>query len=102
MKTVLQGLGGVETVIALEDGALVTGTVQDCTPILERAKAMHNEGLTGTADMRLAATVPMVVIEDYCNKNGVSYQEFMKSDEHRRRLLNDPANSLFRVWAGRV
>lgn len=103
MRQVTQGLGGTQTVIALNgDGSLTTGTIQDCTAILENTKAMHNSGFTGTSDMKLAASIPFVVIEKYLNANNVSYQDFMNSQEHKKRLLNDPANSYFRVWKGQV
>lgn len=102
MKTVYDAGDGVQTVVALEDGALVTGTTQDCTPIVERTKAMHNSGMVGSADMRLAASVPRVLVERYCNDAGIGFNEFTQSPEHKRRLLNDPALAHFRVWAGRV
>lgn len=87
---------------ALQDGALVSGSVQDCTPIAEQAKAMHNEGFHGSSDMRLAARIPMIEIEKYLIKTGVSYAEFASSQEHKRRLVMDPANAHFRIWAGRL
>lgn len=102
MKTVVQNSNGTQTVVGLEDGALVTGTVQDCTPILEAAKAAHNAGYTGSSDMKLAASVPFVVVEKYCNDAGITYHEFAASQEHKKRLLNDPSLAYFRVWNGRV
>lgn len=102
MKTVLQSAGGVSTVIGLEDGNLVTGTVQDCTPIVERAQALHNAGRHGSADMRHAATLPMVVIEKYCNDHGITFDEWMRDRVHIRRMLNDRSLSFFRVWPGQV
>lgn len=102
MRSVIRGSNGVDTVIALEDGALITGTVQDCTPIAERAKAMHNAGLHGSSDMRLAASVPMVMIEKYCNDNGITYADFSRGQEHKKRLLGDPALAHFRIWKGKI
>jgi hypothetical protein len=102
MEHVIRRPNGVDTVVALEDGALHTGTVQDCTPILERAKALHAEGAYGSPDMRLAATVPAVLVERYLNDNAITMQEFTRSPEHQKRLLNDPAIEHFRVWKGRV
>lgn len=103
MKTVLEVAPGVQTVIALQDGALITGTVQDCTAIAERAKAMHNAGYTGPSpDMKLAASVPFVFVEKYLNDNGITMHEFLRSPDHIKRLLNDPAIGHFRVWKGRV
>lgn len=102
MKTVRDNGDGTQTVIALEDGNLVTGTVQDCTPIAEVAKALHNEGMHGSSDMRHAASVPMVFVERYLNVHNITLQELGKSQEHQRRLLNDPAIAHFRIWKGRV
>ena len=102
MKTVIQNDDGTQTTVALEDGALVTGTTQDCTPILEHTKALHNAGMYGSSDMRLAASIPMVVIEKYLNDNGITMHEFSGSADHKKRLLNDPSLSYFRIWQGRV
>lgn len=102
MKTVIDNANGTKTVIGLQDGNLITGTVQDCTAIAEYAKARHNEGMHGSKDMRLAASVPFVILEKYLNDNHLTLAEFQQSQAHQRRLLNAPENSHFRVWAGRV
>lgn len=102
MKSVIDNGNGVKTVIALEDGALVTGTVQDCTAIIDNAKAMHNEGHHGSSDMRLAARVPFVVVEKYCNDKGITFQEFSQQEMHKVAFLNDPDYRSLRVWGGRV
>ena len=95
-------LGDVVSTIALQDGALITGTTQDCTPYAERAQAMQAAGLHGSKDMRLAASVPAVLVERYCNQAGIDMAEFNSSHDHKRRLLNDPALAAFRIWPGRV
>lgn len=103
MRTVTEGLGGVKSVIQLNnDGSLTTGTVQDCTPIAEYAKARHNAGLTGSGDMKLAASIPFVIVEKYCNDNNITFAEFSRDKAHTRRLLTDPALSHFRIWKGAV
>ena len=102
MRTDIQSAPGVVTTVALEDGALHTGTTQDCTPYLERAKAMHNEGRHGTKDMKLAASVPMVLVEKYLNTNGILMSDFVRSPEHQKRFLGDPAISHFRIWKGAI
>lgn len=95
-------LGDVVSTIALQDGALITGTTQDCTPYAERAQAMQAAGLHGSRDMRLAASVPAVLVERYCNQAGIDMAEFNSSKDHKRRLLNDPALAAFRIWPGRI
>lgn len=102
MKSVIHNDNGTSTVIGLQDGNLITGTVQDCTAIAEYTKARHNEGMVGSSEMRLAASIPFVIIEKYLNDNRITMAEFKASQEHKKRLLNDPANSHFRIWAGRV
>lgn len=102
MKTVVQSAPGVQTTVALQDGALITGTTQDCTPYVERAKAMSAAEMTGSKDMRLAASIPVVLVEKYLNDNGITLQELGRSQEHQKRLLNDPALAHFRIWKGRI
>lgn len=103
MKTVVQsGLPGLETHVILQDGNLITGTVQDCEPILERAKALHNEGLTGSSEMKHAASFPAVLVEKYCNDRGITFADFMAEPKHVRAMLSDPDLSGFRIWAGKV
>lgn len=102
MRTDIQCAPGVVTTVALEDGALHTGTTQDCKPYIERAHAMRETGRTGTKDMRLAASVPVVLVEAYCNRAGIDYATFSQGPEHKRRFLNDPSMAHFRIWQGRV
>ena len=84
------------------DGALTFERVQDVEPILDGTFARRASGLTGSGDMRHAASLPMVVVEQYCNDNGIDFREFMNNPAHVKRMLNDPALSKFRVWEGRV
>ena len=92
----------VVTTVALEDGALVSGTTQDCTPYAERAKALHNSGYTGSSEMKLAASVPFVMVEAYLNRNNLQMSDFIRSSDHQKRFLNDPSLAHFRMWKGRI
>ena len=93
---------GVKRELIMSDGALISSITQDVEPILEYAKARHNEGHHGSADMRLAASIPLVIIERYLNQNGITLQDFALSPDHKKRLLNDPALAHFRIWPGRI
>lgn len=95
-------MSDLRTVIDVEDGKLITGSVQDCTPFLENATKRRNEGLHGSNEMRHAASFPPVIVEKYCNDSGIQFSEFMQNPVHIKRLLGDPALSGFRVWAGKV
>lgn len=92
----------IGTKIHTHDGNVTFERVQDCTPIAEYAQAMHNEGHVGSSEMRHAAKIPMVIVEKYLNDNNITFSEFMGNREHVRRMLNDPANSMFRIWKGQL
>lgn len=103
MKTVISNGNGIDTVVALEEGNLISGSVSHVShAIAENAKARHNEGMHGSSDMKHAARVDPVIIEKYLNMNGITLNEFCSSQEHMRRFLVDPAISHFRIWKGRV
>lgn len=96
------GNGPVQTLMHEEDGKTVFERIQDCTPIAEQTKALHNQGLHGSSEMKHAAKIPAVIVERYCNDNGITFHEFCSNEEHIRRLTNDPALAHFRIWPGKV
>lgn len=93
---------GILTTARLEGDDLVVERLQDCAPVDDLAQSLHNEGLHGSEDMKLAAVIPNVIIERYCDLAGITYLEYTNNPEHKRRILNDPSLSHFRVWKGRV
>ena len=92
----------IGTKFHFHDGAMTVQRTQECTPIAERAKALHREGYHGSKDMKLAATIPSVMVEAYCNTKCITFAEFMQNKEHIRNMLNDPALAHFRVWKGAI
>jgi hypothetical protein len=94
--------GQVQTSFAEHDGKMIIAQTQDCTPIAERAKRLHNAGEHGSSDMKHAATIPDVILEKYMNEHRVSYAELMSNPEHFRRICNDPDNKMFRIWPGKL
>ena len=103
MKTVINNPGSdLKTVVAVEDGNLITGSVQDCTPYLENAARMRVDGGKKDKDMWHAASYPAVVVETYCNQAGITFSEFMQNKVHVRRMMQDPDLSKFRIFEGRV
>lgn len=91
-----------QTKISLHDDTLVVSRSQDVDPILRSVRAERHAtgGRNKAGDMMHAARLPMVVIEQYCNSNNLTFQEWMNNPEHARRMLNDPALAAFRVWEG--
>lgn len=95
-------MNDLSTAIAVSDGVMTVKRTQDCTPIAEHTKALHNAGLHGSGEMRHAASIPFIFIEDYCNRVGITFHECMANKEHMRRIVNDPALAHFRVWKGQI
>lgn len=92
----------LQTGIQAEDGRLIVRRTQDCTPIAEQTKALHNEGHHGSSDFKHAGRIPFIFFEDYCNKNRLTFAEVMSNKEHLKRIMNDPALAHFRVWKGKL
>lgn len=85
-----------------DDGFIVVKSMQDVQPILEAVKEKVEVGDVGTKDMKHAATIPMVIIESYMNRVGLTFQEFLRDKEHIKCLLNDKSLEGFRIWKGAV
>ncbi len=92
----------LDTKFHFHDGKMTVQRTQDCTPIAEFTKTKHNAGMYGSSEMKHAASIPYVIIEDYCNKYDITFHECMANPVHFRRMLNDPDLKAFRVWPGAV
>lgn len=86
----------------LDDGRTIERRTQDVEPILEHAKALRSVGEVGSNEMRHAARIPYVVIEQYLATHGIDLHEFHTNPVHVRRMLNDSALAGFRIWQGKV
>jgi hypothetical protein len=84
------------------EGGISFERVQDCTAIAERCKARQNMGDTGSSEMKLAASLPLVMVERYMNDHAITFNEFMGDKAHIKAMLNDPALSHFRIWNGKI
>jgi hypothetical protein len=98
-------MDAVQTIIHRHNdgkGTLTFERVQDCTAIAEAAKQQQNYGVTGTSEMKLAARLPLVMVEAYLNNNNITMNEFLVNREHIKRMCEDPALAHFRVWKGKL
>jgi hypothetical protein len=95
-------MSGLQTKVHVQGDQMVVQNTQDCTPIAEYAKARQREGMHGSSEMRLAGSIPLVMVEKYCNDNGITYPEWSSNKEHIRRMLQDPALAHFRIWPGAI
>lgn len=62
----------------------------------------HNDRNFGNREMRYLGEVTPMMLQRYCDKTGVRWDEAMRDPTHFRRILNDPENSDMRVWKGRI
>lgn len=92
----------VATILHEHDGDLTFERVQDVEPILDLTHDLRAAGRVGSGEFRHAASLPMVLVEAYCNDKGIEFHEFMADPKHVNAMLNDPALRPFRVWEGRV
>ncbi|MHC9085345.1 hypothetical protein ACYX7E_09935 [Luteimonas sp. RIT-PG2_3] len=60
------------------------------------------ESQKSNSEMKLAASVDGTVILDWCNRRGITWQQFMADQALQARFLDDPVNLPFRVWKGRI
>lgn len=77
-------------------------SVSDLKMVADHCGHLRSAGMTGSKDMKLAASVPAFFVQKYINDNGLTFADFMKDQKHVDRFLSDPALAHFRVWTGRV
>ncbi len=70
--------------------------------VAEVAQRLQIEGVTGDREMRHLAEFPGIVIQQYCDASGITWDQWFQNPEHARRMMNDPALAHFRVHRGRV
>ena len=75
---------------------------QDVEPILDYTKGMNAIGAGNGKELKHAAELPSIVVENYMNVNGVSFHEILNNPIHVQRMCNDPALAAWRIWRGRI
>ena len=83
------------------DGSTTIQKVDDVTDAVERAKALHNQGVhtTGMGDKH-AASIPIPVLTEWAAKRGKTFADCMQDDALLKQFLQDPDNRVFRIWKG--
>jgi hypothetical protein len=95
-------MDGVNTTILDGGDGFAINRVQDVEPILAFTKGQRGNRDVGSTEMRHAASLPMVLVEAYCNDKHITFEQFMADETHVKIMLNDPALKYFRIWEGRV
>lgn len=92
----------MESRVFAQDELMIVKSVQDVEPILNACKERVETGNVGGTDMKHAASFPMVLVEAYMNRLGITFQEFLQNKEHIKTMLNDRSLEGFRIWKGAV
>lgn len=88
-------MSDVQTQIVVDEGKTFVNRVQDCEPILDSVKRIQCK--EPSKEMRHVARIPAVIVEQYCNRVGITFREFTINPEHVQRLLDDPDLRYFRT-----
>lgn len=78
--------------------------MSDIHKVTDYSKAMASVGATENAQgEKLVASVHPAVIIAWLNQRGLTMQEFMSGDTNlAKQFLEDPDNSQFRIWHGKI
>lgn len=85
------------------DKKMIIEHKQDIEPILDHIKERRENGggVSREGDLRYAGSLPEAVVREWLKVRGLTMESLSDRDVVRR-LLNDPDNSAFRIWGGRV
>lgn len=101
MGRLLDSDRGINTVYHEQDGQVIVEKVQDVTSIIERNKRKFNESGGGRmGDLVHVAEIPMVLLERWCNEDGINYLK----PEHKKALMrkiHERDNAFIKVHPGR-
>lgn len=102
-KHLLSASPSSRTFFRREDDKIAIQTVADVESVLKLTHGLRTSGQTRAANGdRHVAEIPVVVLNEWAGKRGVTYDAIMRDNRLMREFLNDPANSQFRVHGGRV
>jgi hypothetical protein len=74
----------------------------DIQKVAEYAKECHNSGIHGTKEDKVVASVHPAVIMAWIEKRGITMHQFMSEPKIAIQFLEDPDNSSFRIWKGKI
>lgn len=79
-----------------QDGKCAIETVEDVSRVVNRAKALHNEGFTRTGmGDRHVASIPVTVLDAWARRIGKCFQDVMQDQGLMSRFLADPDHRYF-------
>lgn len=91
--------------VAVDDKTMIDYAVVQTSKLRQLADACRDQreaGQSGDEDIKVLAHVDAWICEDWCNRKGVLWRDFMRDPQVQADFLNDPANAPFRVYRGYV
>jgi hypothetical protein len=82
--------------------AILTYADMDELDAVTRECARIREATKSTGDVTRVASVPLEMVQKFCDLKGITYQRFMGSNEFNREFLNSEEIKAFRTWQGRL
>lgn len=84
------------------DHSFAINRTQDVEPIVGYAQGMQALEMGNSKELKHAAEIPMVVVEQYMARKGITFAQFCETPDHIKAVVNDPSLQAFRIWQGRV
>lgn len=93
----------MKTVFHQDGDDVVVERIQDVEPVLKRAAQLRHAGAgrSDSGDLHHVASLPRVMVENYCNRHGITLREWLVDPVHVERMLADRDLSGFRVYEGK-
>lgn len=99
---------GTRSIVHVDDNELVLERTQDVAPILDHNKAAQANGVNTKAHMRHAASIPMIVWQQWdkeffkMHKRSLMAAPKKLKEKFIKGKLNDPDNAFLRTWQGKL
>jgi len=75
----------------------------DLDLIADHCKALHNDGHDkNTVGDKLCMRADGFTIQKWCNDHGITWKQFFRDQAIQKRFIEDPDNSAFRIWKGKL
>ena len=93
-----------QSIDCLDDDHIAIKTYADMDELdaVTRECARIREVTRSTGDVTRVASVPLEMVQKFCDLKGITYQRFMRGGEFDKEFLNSEEVKAFRTWQGRL
>lgn len=79
-----------------------TADRREVQAVADQCAALRSAGAGKGKDEYLCMSVHPYVLDSWLVRRGITYAEFMRDQKLQTAFVEDPDNSAFRVWEGRL